>query len=209
MKNRKIRYILAIIISLMPTSKLRVFLYRVLFGYRISNSYVGWATILVADDVEITGCTIGRNNRFVGPMRIRICERSNIGNENSFSCGWWAKEEKFKSANYDRLLHIGTETLITSNHHFDIVGAFVLGNNSWVAGRGSQFWTHGAGVLERNISIGERCYIGSAVRFSPGSSVGDNTVVGLGSVVTKEFNTTSVIIAGHPAIIIRENYDWK
>ena len=99
--------------------------------------------------------------------------------------------------------------MITSNHYFDVVGAFVLGNNSWIAGTGSQFWTHGAGVQERNITIGEHCYLGSAVRFAPGSSVGDNCIVGLGSVVTKKFNSNNAMIAGHPARIIRENYDWK
>ena len=99
--------------------------------------------------------------------------------------------------------------MITSNHYFDVAGTFVLGNNSWIAGIGSQFWTHGAGVQERNITIGERCYLGSAVRFAPGSSVGDNCIVGLGSVVTKEFNSNNAVIAGHPAKIIRENYDWK
>ncbi len=209
MNNRKIKHIVALIIGLMPTSKVRIFLYRTLLGYRISRSYIGWATILVVDDAEISGCSIGRNNKFVGPMRIRIKDGSSIGSKNSFNCGWWTKEEQFKTANYERSLHIGTETLITSNHHFDVVGAFVLGNNSWIAGTASQFWTHGAGVQERNINIGECCYLGSAVRFSPGSSVGNNCIVGLGSVVTKKFDANNSIIAGHPAKIIRENYDWK
>lgn len=209
MKRRNIRHVMALLIGVMPTSKFRVFLYRSLFGYRISRSYIGWATILHVDDVEMVECSIGRHNKFIGPMRIKIKEGSNIGNMNDFICGWWTNEEQFEDANYDRSLHVGKKTLITSNHYFDVAGTFVLGDNSWVAGAASQFWTHGAGIQERNITIGERCYLGSAVRFAPGSTVGDNCIVGLGSVVTKEFKTDNAIIAGHPAKIIRENYDWK
>ena len=209
MKNIKMKMILAYLIGMIPTSRLRVFFYRTIFNYRIYRSYIGRNTIVVVDDAEITDCQIGGNNKFIGPMRITIERGASIGNNNTFSCGWWTLEEQFKTANYDRHLQIGTSTLITSEHHFDVVGAFALGNHSWIAGCGSQFWTHGAGIADRNITIGEHCYIGSAVRFAPGSSVANNSLVGLGSVVTKKFDTDNVIIAGQPARIVRENYDWK
>jgi len=77
-------------------------------------------------------------------------------------------------------------TLIISKHCFDVVGYFILGDNSRIAGRGSHFWTNDAGVDDRYITIGDRCYIGSAVRFVPGTSVGGNCVFGLGSVLTKK-----------------------
>jgi len=193
----------------MPTSRLRVFLYRAIFNYRINRSYIGWNTILVVDAAELNECSIGRNNKFVGPMSITINKGASIGIKNTFTCGWWTQKEQFKIANYKCNLQIGTNTLITSEHHFDIAGAFTLGNNTWIAGCGSQFWTHGAGATDRDITIGEHCYIGSAVRFSPGSSVANNSIIGLGSVVTKEFYSNNIIIAGQPARVLRENYDWK
>lgn len=209
MNNKKIKFILASIIGLMPTNRIRCFLYHTLFGYRIYRAYIGWLTILVVDDAELIECSIGKKNKFIGPMRITIKKNAKIGSENSFVCGWWTKEEQYKSANYDRFLLIGMNTLITSNHYFDVVGSFALGNDSWIGGIGSQFWTHGAGIQDHNINIGKRCYLSSAVRFAPGSSVGDNCIVGLGSIVTKKFNINNAIIAGNPAKIIRENYDWK
>jgi len=142
-------------------------------------------------------------------MRIFIKKGARIGACNEFNCGWWTQEGQFMSANYERYLEIGENGLITSGHFFDVVGAFVLGDSSWVAGCGSQFWTHGAGTLERNIQIGRHCYIGSAVRFAPGSSIGDNTIVGIGSVVTKAFDNQNQLIAGHPAKLLKMNYDWK
>ena len=209
MKSLKVRMIVAYLIGIMPTSGLRVFLYRTIFGYRISRSYIGWKTRIVVNDAELTECHIGGGNQFVGPMRVTIKKDATVGNNNVFDCGWWTNEEQFKSARYDRHLEIGMDTRITSGHYFDVAGSFILGNHAWIAGCGSQFWTHGAGSNDRNISIGERCYIGSAVRFAPGTSVGNNSIVGIGSVVTKKISSENVIVAGQPAKIVRENYDWK
>ncbi len=97
--------------------------------------------------------------------------------------------------------------MITGCHYFDIAGSMTIGSRTWIAGRGSQFWTHGAGVAG-NISIGKGCYIASAVRFSPGSAVSDNTIVAMGAVVTKEFDQPNIMIAGVPANIIKHDYDW-
>lgn len=209
MNNQKIKLALARIIAIMPTNKARCFLYRNIFKYKIRRSYIGWKTIIAVDYAELIECSIGNRNKFVGPIRITINKDSSIGSMNVFSCGWWTKEERFKDVNYERYLQIGEKTLVTSNHYFDVVGSFVLGDYSWIAGNGSQFWTHGAGVEDRNITIGESCYIGSAVRFAPGSLIGDNCIVGLGSIVTKRLDINNAFIAGHPAKVIRKNYDWK
>jgi acetyltransferase-like isoleucine patch superfamily enzyme len=210
MKNLKIKYLFAKIIALLPTNIIRCYLYRKLLKYKIYKTYIGRKTVIAVDDAEFVECSIGGRNKFVGPMRITIGKGSTIGSKNDFNCGGWTKTEQFKSANYERCLDIGKETLITKNHYFDVAGLFAIGDYSCIAGINSQFWTHGAGVKDRNVTIGEHCYIGSAVRFAPGSSVGDNCIVGLGSVVTKSMITANnAIVAGHPAKVIRENYDWK
>ena len=209
MQTHKIRLLLAYLIALTPTNQIRVFLYRHIFGYYIDQCKIGWSTVIVVDSAKFTKCQIGRNNKFVGPIKVIIKNDSIIGNNNIFNCGWWVRDEQFKKANYARSLEIGKNTLISNNHYFDVVGSFILADASWIAGRGSQFWTHGAGVVERNIYIGKHSYIGSAVRFAPGSSIGNNTLVGLGSVLTKEFNDENVIIAGQPATVLKKNYDWK
>jgi acetyltransferase-like isoleucine patch superfamily enzyme len=209
MKNRRVRWILAFLISLMPASIFRIFLYRAIFGYRIYRSHIGWGTILVVDDAELYECHISRQNSFTGPMRITIKKNASIGPKNTFNCSCWTLEDQYKSKNFDPCLHIGMNARISPKNHFDIVGSFVLGNNSHIAGRGSQFWTHGNNARYRNINIGEHCYIGSAVRFAPGSSVGDNCMVSLGSIVTKKLTTNNAVIAGQPAEIIVENYDWE
>lgn len=209
MKHRKLRIILATLISMVPTSKLRCFLYKSILGYKIHKSIIGWRTVIVVRNANLDRCRIGGKNRFWGPMNISINRNSSIGSSNIFNCGWWTLEKKFDNANYESNLLIEEDTLITGNHYIDVVGSFTLSKKSWIAGTGSQFWTHGAGVIDRNIFIGEDCYIGSAVRFAPGSSIGRNSLIGLGSVVTNKFNIENVIIAGQPAKIIREDYNWK
>ena len=207
MNNRKVRTILAYIISYLPTSKLRVFFYGKILKYKITNSSVGWRTVIAVVEAELVGCSIGRNNRFIGPMVMTVKNGASILDNNNFNCGWWASKDKLEKSDDGRSLLVGENTLITINHHFDLVGSFVLGDNSWIAGTGSQFWTHGAGVPDRNITIGKRCYIGSAVRFAPGSSVADNCIVGLGSIVVKKHKESNAVIAGNPAKVLKENYN--
>jgi len=53
------------------------------------------------------------------------------------------------------------------------------------------------------ITIGDNCWIGGNSVINPGVTLGNNVVVGSGSVVTKSFGD-NVVIAGNPARIIRE-----
>ncbi len=200
---------LASIISRVPANRFRVSLYRMLFGYRIENSRIGRRTTILVNSFTITNARIGNHCRFCGPMEVAICDGAKIGGGNRFTCGEWTTRQEFEHANYKRRLQIGRNTLITSGHHFDVAGSFIIGDNSWIAGYGSQFWTHGAGVDDRDIEIGNDCYIGSAVRFCPGSSIGNNVLVGIGSVVSKKIEADNAVIAGVPAKIVKADYDWN
>lgn len=59
-------------------------------------------------------------------------------------------------------------------------------------------------VKKRPIEIGEGCFIGTNSIILKGTKLGRNVVVGAGSVVSGTF-PDNVIIAGNPAIIIKEN----
>jgi acetyltransferase-like isoleucine patch superfamily enzyme len=148
-------------------------------------------------------------NLFIGPMSVEIGSNASIGNRNTFSCGFWTEVDQYWDKHYARALQIGANTLITSGHYFDLAGAFVLGEGSWIAGFGSQFWTHGIGVQDRDIRIGRDCYLASAVRFAPGSAIGDNVLVAMGSVVTKKSEMNYAMLGGVPAAVIKQDYDWK
>jgi acetyltransferase-like isoleucine patch superfamily enzyme len=194
---------------LMPINGLRLLGYRVLLGYHISDSQIGFGTVIVVDQVSIERAKLGLFNLFLGPMKMIVREGASIGSRNTFSCGYWVLRDQYKQSNYTRTVELGENVLITSSHYFDVAGTFKLGNHSWIAGIGSQFWTHGVGVRERDVLIGENCYLGSAVRFAPGSSVGNSVLVAMGSVVASALPVDMALVGGVPARVLKENYDWK
>jgi acetyltransferase-like isoleucine patch superfamily enzyme len=205
---KKFKIVIAALISLLPLNGLRVLGYRLL-GYRIQDARIGFGTILAVDEAVIESCKIGPFNVFAGPMKVHIQRGASIGNRNEFICGYWVLRDEYKDRHYARSLEICSEALITSRHYFDLSGALLLGERSWIAGIDSQFWTHGMGVKERDIRIGSDCYIGSGVRFSPGSSVGDDVVVAMGSVVSGEISERNALIGGVPAKVLKSNYNWQ
>jgi acetyltransferase-like isoleucine patch superfamily enzyme len=199
----------ALLIGILPLNVLRVLGYRLLFGYRIVDSRIGFGTVIAVDKFSVTKSRIGLFDLFIGPLTVEIGEGTSIGSRNAFVCGYWVLREENRKLNYARALEIGSEALITSGHHFDAAGMFKLGDRSWIAGIGSQFWTHGVGVRDRDIEIGSDCYLGSAVRFAPGSSIGDTVLVAMGSVVSGKLNVSNALVGGVPAKVLRKNYDWK
>lgn len=205
---RKLKLLAAVLMGLLPLNFLRVFGYRLL-GYKINGAKIGFATVIAVDEAEIRACKIGMGNLFTGPMKMAIGDGAMIGHLNIFSCGYWTTRPEYAEAGYERELLIGRDCLVTSQHYIDLAGRFELGNGSWIAGFSSQFWTHGAGTTDREIRVGERSYLGSAVRFAPGTSVGDDSIVAMGSVVTKKFRDDRVLVGGVPAKMIKENLDRR
>ena len=58
--------------------------------------------------------------------------------------------------------------------------------------------------IRANTSIGKRCFIGMNSVILPGIHIGDHSIVGAGSVVTKDV-PPNTIVAGNPAKIIRRD----
>ncbi len=53
------------------------------------------------------------------------------------------------------------------------------------------------------VHIGKNCWLGAGVLVMPGVTIGDNTVIGAGSVVTKDI-PSGVIAVGNPCRVLRE-----
>ena len=56
------------------------------------------------------------------------------------------------------------------------------------------------------ICVGRNVWIGSGVQIMPGITIGDNSVIGAGSVVTKNI-PSNVVAVGNPCRVLREITD--
>lgn len=60
----------------------------------------------------------------------------------------------------------------------------------------------------RDVIVGEHCWISQNVTLLKGAKIGDHSIVGFGSICSREY-PGHCIIAGIPGKIIKENIDWK
>lgn len=203
------RLLKAAFIAVLPFNGLRRALYNGLLGYNLSaTTKVGYLTLIAVASLK-TGdnVRIGALNIFKGPIAASIGANTRIGRQNTFSSSWDILHPKRAHMGYTPILEIGEGCLVLHKHFFDVYGRISMGDGSWIAGHESQFWTHGVSAQDRDITIGKGNYIGTAVRFAPGASIGDRNIVGLGSVVSGKIDANESMIAGFPAKAIRSISD--
>ncbi len=77
----------------------------------------------------------------------------------------------------------------------------VIGDNS-VLGAQAAMLAHGPTKTGKPCTIGKNVYVGFGAILLPGVTVGDNSIIGAGSVVTRDIPPNSVA-AGNPARVIK------
>lgn len=200
-----LRLLLAALVALLPTNRARLFCYRRLLGYEIgAGSRIGPLNLIACQAFRVgPGTTIGRLNVIRGAFALSAGPRLFVGHGNVFACPDRLDDPKLAGRGYARAIAFGSDCLVNDGHFLDAHGRITVGDGTWLAGRDSQFFTHGAGARDRNIAIGHGCFIGSAVRFAPGAAVGDGCVVGIGSVVVGRIEGDEALIVGFPACVLR------
>lgn len=195
---------------LLPNA-IKIGFYRRVFGYqigqnvRIGFSYMDSDRLILGDEVRI-----GHLNRITDIPEVTIGACSNIGHRNTFVGSIeFTKPNALAFRGNDPALRVGEHCGISGEHHFYVNDLLQIGDFTTIAGVGSVFYTHFVDVISgqqscKPVRIGRYCMIGSSARFVPGSGVGDYTVVGMGSVVTKPQGKTHCLLGGNPAAFIRE-----
>ena len=99
-------------------------------------------------------------------------------------------------------------TLVDDTHIY--VGDYtMLGPNVTIATAGHPILPE---LREKNyqynmpVHIGKNCWLGAGVIVLPGVTIGDNTVIGAGSIVTKDI-PANVVAVGNPCRVLREIND--
>lgn len=104
-------------------------------------------------------------------------------------------------------MDIGTNCVISWKAHLDKSvnpKGIHIGNNTWVLSE-AMILAHGhCRGLKVDTKIGSDCVIGVRSIILPGLTIGNQVVIGGGSVVTKNI-PSNCIAAGNPAKILKEN----
>ena len=94
--------------------------------------------------------------------------------------------------------------------YYQAFGKITLGRGCYIAPNvGLITANHDPADLDRHlepkpITLGEKCWVGMNAVILPGVTLGDGTIVGAGSVVTKSFPEGHCVIVGNPARKIRD-----
>ena len=88
--------------------------------------------------------------------------------------------------------------------HFEPTFRCEFGNHIQIGNNFYDAWerTHGA-CYAKPVKIGNNVWVGASVHINQGVTIGDNTIIGSGSVITKDI-PANVVAAGVPCRVIRE-----
>ena len=164
----------------------------------------GTGNYISAEESLISGCQInisGEGNKLVLEEGVKL--RNAIIHIRGINC----------------IIHIGRNTtiggarIVNSGDHNPIkIGSYCMFSDN------IEIWASDTHAVlneknevinkERPIIINDHVWIGSHVKVLKGVIIGSNSVVGMGSIVTKNLNRNTLNI-GSPAITIRQNINWK
>jgi acetyltransferase-like isoleucine patch superfamily enzyme len=215
---KKLRLIFLVFIALMPNFVKKT-LYIVFLGYKIGKRVKIGFSILDAKDFSIADdVTIGHFNLFIGINTITIGDHARIGHLNIIRGGTLVRLGRYVdilrlneinaipepiAANIvDSTFILGDGSVIAASHKIDFTDRVTFGKKVVLGGRNSSLWTHNK-QHTKPITIGDRSYIGSEIRITPGGEIPANCIVGIASVITKKFMEEYQLIAGVPAKIIK------
>jgi len=215
----KLRLATLTLVALLPSPVARV-CYRWFFGYKIGKRVkLGFSVIdavecSIADDVSI-----GHLNVFTRIQKLSIGDHTRIGVLNIFrggdeiSIGRYCDVLRLNEINsipdpdvvnpVDPRFLLGSGSMIGASHKIDFTDRVEFGKCVILGGRNSSLWTHNR-QMTKGIKIGDHAYLGSEIRIAPGGSVPSGCIVGIGAVITKSFENVNHLIAGVPAVEVKQ-----
>lgn len=160
---------------------------RYLKGHYFDMSLIGWKWVVRS---ILWQKILGVNRHVPWPVSpfILVSSPPNIEFDNDDLCNFQTVGNYFQT--YRGTIHIGKGTRIGPN-----VGIITVNHDTVDLSRYLE---------DKDVFLGERCWIGMNSIILPGVRLGDGTIVGAGSVVTHSFPGGQVMIAGNPAKIINK-----
>ncbi len=180
------RFIRSILISFLKLLGYLFFDPQYLRGRYFDSGFMGWRWVLRS---ILWQKILGFNRHIPWPVSpfINISSAKNISFDVDDLSNFQMSGSYFQ--NFSGKIAIGKGTYIAPN-----VGIITANHDP------SDLKRHLPG---KNVVIGKNCWIGMNSVILPGVVLGDDTVVGAGSVVTKSFPQGKCVVAGNPANLIR------
>ncbi|MFN5443027.1 MAG: hypothetical protein ACK48V_02250 [Crocinitomicaceae bacterium] len=172
---------------------------------------------------------IGNNCQIAEDVTINVRGTFKIGDCSIIKSGTTIQCEEFIAGEYlymSKSVEVGRggftnkEAIVNIGQHVGIFENTLINPNSPVTigdevGIGTEvmIWTHGAWLDVTQgfpsdfgpVSIGNNVWLPARTIMLPNTSVGDNCVIGIGSIITKHIPSNSMA-AGTPCRILKENY---
>lgn len=208
------RLFIAGLIGLTPFNKLRIFLYKFIFGFKIDrNSSIGPFNLIISKIVILNSSSIGLFN-IIGIDSLYMDRESMIGKFNIFR-----KLKKIHMLPKSCILHrnfiggtfgtsvensreellLGSNSQISLSCFFDLSDRIIIGDNVVIGGSGTQFWTHGFNHLKErktgSIIISSNVFVGSASTILYGVKICSNVIIGAGTVVHRNIEAPGTYIS--------------
>lgn len=219
-EKKKIPFKHLIIYGLLPSS-FKVFIYK-LRGYRIGqNVSIGFGSIIIGEDVKI------EDNTKIGFLTIIRSKQINIGRYVNVGSFVYIDTENLEIGEDSEIreyvyvaglktpesrLKLGKRCGIFQYCFINPTKPIVLGDDCGIGGL-SQLFTHGSYLSKLEgypvafapITIGNNVWIPWDVFILPGVTIGNNVVIGAGSIINKDI-PSNCIAAGNPAKVVKENF---
>jgi len=180
-------------------------------------------------NISANEIVIGNNCHIAEDVQINVRGRFEIGDCSIIKSGTTIQCEEFVAGEYlymSKSVEIGRggftnkEAIVHIGNHVGIFENTLINPNSPVTigdevGIGTEvmIWTHGAWLDVTQgfpsdfgpVTIGNNVWLPARTIMLPNTSIGDNCVIGIGSIITKPIPSNSMA-AGSPCRVLRENY---
>ncbi len=194
------KFFISIIICLIPSNILRIYLLNFLKNYEVDfDSHIGFGTIILARKATIKNSKIG----FLNIINVKCfdTDNSNIANLNIIK-----KFYKFKVSkgsiigSYNKIIgkNINEGSLIMNKSQFstenliNVNNEFSVGENVVFGGKNSKI---NVGLTNKPTIIKNNVYFGTSVFVIAGIKIQEGTLIGAGSVVTKNIEKNGLYVS--------------
>jgi acetyltransferase-like isoleucine patch superfamily enzyme len=204
-----LRGVLVAIVAALPASELKNYLLRSL-GWTIGRGVrIGPCLVVNVGRVDIgNGAGLGAFNVVKDLAALTLKEHAAVSHWN-----WLTAARQMGEVGAPCVFYLGAHSAVTARHYIDCTGGVRVGTHTTIAGIRSTFFTHGISWKScaqtfSPIEIGDYCLIMSNVQLSPGTSVGNRIVVGMGATITGRLSHPGLYIQSR-ATLVKSDLDGE